>query len=299
MGKRPVPLAGCVATLILVLASQGVLQTADGRENIVGWWKMEDPAWTGKTGEVKDSSGRGNDLTAYGKGKMPAIVLIGKVKGGGAVRAAVFKASEHQCLMSRPDNEDLHVGWEDFTLAAWVKSTDPARRCAILGYQTSTRMYGVRLSEVTTYYLCGAYGYGFYQIERQFRFFLSGPDKGETWPFFLGSPNSDEWTYLAAVRQGDRLYFYVNGELSASKGGASLINPDPPAQNPALQSQSFLIGSGGTNRSGESFDGRIADVKLYRSALTPERIAEEYARLKDAFPAACLPSGSAPRTPPP
>jgi len=297
MAKRPIPVAGWVMILAILIVCPGAMGSADDEKNLVGWWKMEGPAWTGKTDEVRDASGRGNHLTAQGRERMPAITLVGKVKDGTLVRAATFEASQHQCLASQPDNENLCVGWGDFTLAAWVKSADPARDCAILGYQTATRMYGVRLSEVTTYYLCGAYGYGFYQIERQFRFFLSGPDKGETWPFFLSSPNSNEWTYLAAVRQGDRLYFYVNGELSAIKEGASLVNPDPPAQNPSLQSQCFIIGSGGTNRDGESFDGLIADVKLYRSALTPERIAEEYDRMKDAFPAVCLPNGSAPRIP--
>jgi len=254
-------LAVLAGMLLMCVADPGSVLGADDEKDLVGWWKMEEAGWTGETGEVKDASGRGNHLTAYGKKEMPAIVSVGKAKGGRAVRAAAFKSSESQYLAAAVDNEDLCVGWEDFTLTAWVRSTNLTRRCSILGHQACDY---------------GSCSYGFYQRDQKFYLVLNGPNKGETWPFLMTSPISREWTHLAGVRREDKLGFYVNGKLEASREGASVINPD-------CDGQSFVIGARG-RRLGEPFDGLIADVKLYRSALTQERIAEEYHRLKDAFP---------------
>ena len=267
MTKQTRVLIVLAGVLLMCVANPGFVLGADDGQDLVGWWKMEGSSWAGKTGEVKDLSGRGNDLTAYGKGEKPGTVPIGKAEDGGAgeggktVRAAAFKSSESQYLAAAVDNEDLCVGWEDFTLTAWVKSTNLTRRCSILGYQACDY---------------GSCSYGFYQRDQKFYLILNGPNKGETWPFLMTSPISRGWTHLAGVRHEDKLDVYVNGKLEASREGASVINPD-------CDGQSFVIGARG-RRLGEPFDGLIADVKLYRSALTQERIAEEYHRLKDVFP---------------
>ena len=72
------------------------------------------------------------------------------------------------------------------------------------------------------------------------------------------------WTHLAAVREGKRLRLYINGTLSAESDAPAgqsfdLVNVEP-----------LKIGFGTTG----SFDGAIADVRIYRGALAIDEIAK-------------------------
>jgi len=234
------------AVLVALLVATGSFQAAVADKDLVGWWKLDDATW-------RDASGRGNDLES--KGKMaPEIVSVGKMK------AASFKSSEGQYLAAPADAKDLAVGTGDFTLTAWVKIDDPSRRCGILGQQPSDY---------------GSSNYGFYQRDFGYDFIVNGPNKGEKWPIFLVRPMRAGWRHLAGVRQGDRIAFYIDGKRRAERKGVAGINPD-------WKPSSFVIGTGGSKRT-EHFAGGVAEVKLFKSALTDEAIAEEYARLKDAF----------------
>jgi len=253
--SRRMVVLGMLGMFLLLFSVWKTPLMAEDGGNLVGWWKMDEAAWTGATGEVKDSSGRGNDLTAKGTAKMPEIVAIGKVKAG------EFKVSEAQYIYAPAGNQDLVVGAGDFTLLAWVKSNNLSRRCAILGQQSSDY---------------GNSNYGFYQRGHAYYFIVNGPNKGEKWPFFIKSPIRPGWHHLAGVREGDKICFYIDGKLHATKEGASEINPDKDRKY-------FVIGTGGSKFT-EYFDGLTTDVKLYKSALSPEQIAGEYNRLKNAFP---------------
>ncbi|MBI4028597.1 MAG: LamG domain-containing protein [Verrucomicrobia bacterium] len=73
-----------------------------------------------------------------------------------------------------------------------------------------------------------------------------------------------DWTHLAAVRQGRQLRLYVNGRLSASSTA--------PAGNcfELSNTQPLRIGFGPQS----SFDGTIADVRLYGEAITESELAQ-------------------------
>lgn len=73
-----------------------------------------------------------------------------------------------------------------------------------------------------------------------------------------------EWTHIAAVRRGKTLELYINGKRTA----VSTLR-DGPAFNLSNQSP-LLIGFGAQN----SFDGEIADVRLYDGALSGEAIGK-------------------------
>jgi len=230
------------AVVIALLAATSSLCAA---EDPVGWWQLDDATW-------KDASGHGNDLASKGK-TPPAIVEAGKTK------AASFTSSKGQYLAASAA-KDLAVGTGDFTLLAWVKVNDPARRCGILGGQPSDY---------------GDSNYGFYQRDFGYHFIINGPHEGETWPFYIIRPMRPGWCHLAGVRAGDRMAFYIDGKLRAERDGAAKIDPN-------RKGGAFVIGTGG-RKNNELFDGEIAQVKLFKTALSDEAIAAEYARLADAF----------------
>ncbi|MCX5662674.1 MAG: LamG domain-containing protein [Planctomycetota bacterium] len=71
------------------------------------------------------------------------------------------------------------------------------------------------------------------------------------------------WTHIAAIRRGKRLALYVDGELSAESEAPAGQAFDLANVRP------LLIGRGPQG----SFDGSIADVRLYRGALGAAEIA--------------------------
>jgi len=251
---------GLLVIFLLIFSAWKTQVIAEDKENLVGWWKMNESEWTGKQGEVKDASGHGNDLSGDGWEDFPKTAPIAP---GVFNRAGIFNG-KGQYLYAPAGNQDLAVGTGDFTLLAWVKSNNLSTRCAILGQQACDY---------------GDYNYGFYQRNHAYHFIVnSSAKKGEKWWFFITRPIRFGWHHLAGVREGDKIYFYIDGKLRATREGAGDKNPDKSGK-------SFVIGSGGTKIT-EFFDGLITDVKLYKSALSPEQIAGEYNRLKDTFPQA-------------
>jgi len=226
-------------------------------EKLVAWWKMDESAWKGKTGEVKDASGRGNNLTAEVWEDFP------KTAPGVFNRAVEFDG-KRQYLYAVPDREDLRMGEKDFTLMAWVKSNDLTLRCGILGMAVGDY---------------AATNYGFYQRMKddkkspQFYFIVNGDPATEK-PFFnfIAAPAQSGWHHLCGVRKwNEKLCLYVDGKLVA-EGGRGAINPDKKGEY-------FLIGSAFHWKNGPSgfFNGLIDDVRLYKGiAFTKEQIRTIY-----------------------
>jgi hypothetical protein len=72
------------------------------------------------------------------------------------------------------------------------------------------------------------------------------------------------WKHLAAVRKGGRLALYIDGELVAESSEFEPGNFDLSVDQP------LRIGLGQS----EYFDGRMADVRLYKGALSEAAIVE-------------------------
>ncbi|MFO1477799.1 MAG: LamG-like jellyroll fold domain-containing protein [Verrucomicrobiota bacterium] len=81
-----------------------------------------------------------------------------------------------------------------------------------------------------------------------------------------GTAQTNTWQHLAAVYDGSNCRFYVNGQLV---GGPTAV----PAYTPN-STQPLRIGA--TTIPNRSFDGRIAHVALFNSALTAARISAHY-----------------------
>src|SRR5882762_1724685 len=74
------------------------------------------------------------------------------------------------------------------------------------------------------------------------------------------------WTYIAVVRNGPAISFYINGNLDASFGAAADANP--------FRSGINTLRIGGQNRGAASrvLNGMIDEVRMYNQALTPAQI---------------------------
>jgi hypothetical protein len=72
------------------------------------------------------------------------------------------------------------------------------------------------------------------------------------------------WRHVAAIRERDRLRLYVDGEPVAES--ASFVAEDFDLTN----SQPLRIGLGAQ----DYFQGGMADVRLYRGALTADQVRE-------------------------
>ncbi|MBI4025608.1 MAG: LamG domain-containing protein [Verrucomicrobia bacterium] len=81
------------------------------------------------------------------------------------------------------------------------------------------------------------------------------------------------WTHLTAVRQVRQVRLYVNGRLSGSSNAPAAHHFD------LSNTQPLRIGSGAQN----SFDGAIADVRLYGEAITESEMAVLIHRLRVAL----------------
>jgi hypothetical protein len=80
-----------------------------------------------------------------------------------------------------------------------------------------------------------------------------------TWDYDL--PIS--WRHIVAVKSGGQLRLYVDGRFAAASTSLD------PAQFDLTSDQPLGIGVGAT----EPFKGRLADIRVYRRALTPGEIA--------------------------
>ncbi len=82
---------------------------ADG---LVGYWRMEEPAWKGAAGEVRDSSGQGRHGLAFGNAATDPGGIIG--------RAAKFDGQRAKLII--PDHPSLQfTETTPFSIALWFK----------------------------------------------------------------------------------------------------------------------------------------------------------------------------------
>jgi len=149
----------------------------------------------------------------------------------------------------------------DFTFMAWVKprnvegawGTGAAHRCVILRSESLLLTFnGGRLlfQELAS-------GPGFYKS-------LSD----------VSTFQNDTWYHIALAKNGTEIKLYVNGEMTTSG--------DLPEFGQAVLADrgTVLIG----NHNEERFSGEMNDIKIFRQALSPEMIAEEFTATSTNYP---------------
>jgi len=214
-------------------------------QGIVGFWHMDEPQWTGATGEVRDETGV-NHGTAYGGATTTSDAKYG--------RAGYFDGEDD--YVEVPDSDSLDIT-DEITIEAWVKytpfSSGEKYFLAKWDYGANKRQYAFGLRNTGDSVLA--------------RFYLSNDGTYHSDYVLEGTTNlnSNQWYYLVATYDGATQKICVNGE-----------------QEPNTKSFSISIFSSDSNLTVGSllyngdpdmlFYGLIDEVRIYNRALSPTEI---------------------------
>jgi hypothetical protein len=92
----------------------------------------------------------------------------------------------------------------------------------------------------------------------------------QTWGNFTFSPSLARWYKLDFIRNGNSVYFYVNGIYSQTNSFTADIQPN----------SNFYIGAHGTI---EVFNGKISQVSIYNRALSASEVLQNYNSTKSRY----------------
>lgn len=211
---------------------------------------MEAPIQTPKAGPVAAYSfdeGEGTtveDVTGGGhEGTIEAPAAWAKGKYGGAVE---FDGDGGGCV-SVPDSAALGLG-EEFTIEAWVKSKYLGNEPVVYKEDEGSTSYalGIGLDE-------------FSKAEA----WVDG--EGGQWEAVSSDPVEPHvWTHLAVTYDGAHLRLYVDGEEVATKAAPGL---DLTSEGP--------LRIGCAPPLGDTFYGRIDEVRLYQRALNAGEVVSD------------------------
>ena len=184
-----------------------------------------------------DASGRGNDAEYVAS---PTLGTAGAFppKTDNSVQLDGF--SEYITA-----NQGLLNDVEEFTLAGWFRSADLGPAKSYFGQHQLVEI-GIDMSA------------------RQLDLWT---DAGGS----LDAPNvlmPGKWQHIAAVGTSSSLTLFVNGREVATGGTG--------ASDYGNNSEVFKVGEGVMESSGDYFNGRVDDVRVYQRALCPDQIHELY-----------------------
>jgi len=189
---------------------------------------------------ARDSSGRGHDATVSGSWTVDDVGTC--LEAAGVPGAAVI-----------PDAPHLHFGNDDFTLALWIKVEGYGVR--LLGKEAFPENWWViNLLDNGRAELVLGTGRG---LDRSVRATSDAPLV------------TDAWTHLVAVvdRRGREVRWYLNGALDSRQ-----VIPATMTGGLHAAGRDIAIPSGH-----KPWRGRIGDFRIYRQAVSAERVRELFA----------------------
>jgi len=228
-------------------------------EGLLGHWKMDETSWAGTVGEVKDSSGYGNDGTA----KNGATTTIGRYGNSGT-----FDGSNDFVSIDPYVNniEGLDAG----TIIGWFKASTSESTGMIftLSDKDSANVMQVGINNVASAYTDESFWYSIHQG--------TGVDpltmhvrKGEKYY------SDDKWHHFAiATGDGDnRIFIDGNKESLSFQYGSKTTNEFSNINNP----DAMRIGMRECNSASLGyFDGQIDEIEVYDRALTDHEVQISY-----------------------
>jgi hypothetical protein len=209
-------------------------------DGLVGHWKMDEASWNGTAGEVKDSSGVGNNGTS----SVAATASVGKFGNGG-----LFNGTTNKVVV--PDVDNLSFTNNVFTVSFWYKTTDFGGSKTVIskkGTTASNFEYAIMANSGVLFYFFDLAGNGVY---------LAPPvtiDAG--------------WNLYTATADGNNMYVYKNGVLqnTVAKSAYSLGN----------STGALNIGQGGGFNQEYYLNGNLDEVRMYNKFMSPQEVSKLY-----------------------
>ncbi len=219
-------------------------------DGLVAYWRMDEDQWNGTAGEVRDSSGNGNDGTAYG-----ADI---SVNGGVSGNAGYFDGNRDYI---KDINSDAFNTGNELTLEAWVYLPNAGNDQKIIGKASTAT------GSVLGGYILGVTNSKIY------------PEVWDTsntrYSFEAGSIDSSTWTQLVVTyTAGGELKAYINGVEVGNTTAGSAIRSLP---------SSVVIGAAPWDQRYYGTRGKIDEVKVYNRALNATEIENEYLAAYGSF----------------
>lgn len=207
---------------------------------------MEEASWAGVAGEVKDSSGAGNNGTAVGTATTTADGKFG--------RGGLFDGKGSVTI---PDSSSLHASTV-LTLAAWIYPTALVATDTVTAQGIISKRAGYDDNSAFSMFLSG--GKLYVDIQTENNRFASN-----------ATFTNNQWYHVAVVFDGSlpaasRVSVYINGVLDIT------ANEDSAAIAP--YTSNLVIGL--LPNGGENFIGRIDEVGMWTRALSAAEIASLY-----------------------
>lgn len=213
-----------------------VLQAQIPTNGLVAYYPLD--------GNARDASGNGNDGVM--NGPVPTTDRFGN-----ASSACAFDGQDDLISIAPPNAQNFHF-MGDYSIAVWIYANTQKSQSIFLANANVNppAPYALSLSGI------GAYN---------FRVKTSGSSFGDV--INHSSYPTGQWIFLTAMVQNNTMYLYADGVLLAQNSVATgtYSHSNTP----------ILIGSR-LQLAGDSFDGKIDNIRVYNRALTQQEINALY-----------------------
>ena len=235
MCKRSISLTAVVSVLVLFLTNIANAQDP----NLLGWWKLDE-----SSGKIAyDSSGNSNNGD-----------LIGDPQWASGYAGGAVWLDGVDDFIEVPHNDSLLPG-EEVTVMAWINT--PRHTGAggsswqALITKGMTRVYSLYTTPADT----GGGGVLHFSI---------GPEGSYNGSTSTGIVPLNEWVHVCAMVRNGSHFYYINGEPSPPRDNAGTGVTIPKGNTATVRI--------GNAPEGNSFSGKMDDVRVYNGALSQEKI---------------------------
>ncbi len=210
-------------------------------QGLVGYWKMDEATWSGTLGEVKDSSGNGNNGQAQGPTNSKAYPGSPSKFGS----AGQFDGIDN--YVSIPDSSSLDIS-SAFSIAFWIKYTSSVNQ--VIFEKNGNSGYSVQLFGGKPIINVGGYG-----------------SAQSTWA--ASSWNDGNWHHVVFV-----VSKFAVGAGKVYVDGVDNTGSNDSAGTPSYGSGTSLYIGGRTGTF--VYSGSLDEVRIYNRALSPADVQNLY-----------------------